>query len=334
MKSLLVGCGGIAEVHAEALHALDREIAAFADIRPERARGMADVYGGRAYASLSDMLEKEQADVLHICTPHYLHVPMAIEALQKGMHVVMEKPPAMTGEQEEELRRVLSGAPGQLAVCFQNRYNPANRRVKELLEKKELGEVKGARAFVTWEREAPYYTESGWRGTWKTEGGGVLINQSIHTLDLLCYLLGDPRQVSATIANHHLRDVIEVEDSAEARIVFKSGAVGLFYATTGYCTDSPVLVEIVCEKGCIRIEGDDLLIQGEGGRREQIHFAPAAHVGKDCWGASHLLLLRDFYHCIETGKPFALDYTQACRTLHLMLAIYESNRTGQSVCCE
>ena len=106
MKSLLVGCGGIAEVHAEALHALGREIAAFADIRPERAHRMADVYGGRAYASLSDMLEKEQADVLHICTPHYLHVPMAIEALQKGMHVVMEKPPAMTGEHPIEFSSI------------------------------------------------------------------------------------------------------------------------------------------------------------------------------------------------------------------------------------
>lgn len=333
MKTLLVGCGGIAQVHAQALHQLGKEIVGFADIRPERAQNMAAVYGGRAYASLDDMLANEQADVLHICTPHYLHVPMAVQALEKGLHVLMEKPPAIHQEEESRLLHARDQAKKQVGVCFQNRYNPATVHARNFLQTGELGAVKGARAFVTWKRDEPYYTESGWRGTWKTEGGGVLINQSIHTLDLLCYLLGDPVQVSATTANHHLKGVIEVEDSAEAYITFAGGQTALFYATTAHCTDAPVYLQLVCEKGTVTLEGDDLTIVGENGYRTHTHFAPLHHVGKDCWGASHLMLMQDFYDCVAKGKPFKIPYEEACRTLNLMLGIYESDRTGQAVPC-
>ena len=178
----VVGCGGIAQVHGTVLQHLEGvELVGCADIKPERAQAFAETYGGRAYSSMEELLEHEQLDAVHLCTPHYLHTPMAKLAASRGLHVFTEKPPVMTWEQWAEFRQ-LEQAPTRVGVCFQNRYNPSVQLLREVLASGKAGKVLGARAFVTWHREAPYYTESGWRGSLQTEGGGVLINQSIHTL--------------------------------------------------------------------------------------------------------------------------------------------------------
>ena len=216
----LVGCGGIAQVHGAVLRDLEGvDLAACADIRPERAHAFAETFGGAPYDSLEAMLDAERLDCLHICTPHYLHTPMARLAAEKGIHVFTEKPPVMDRAQWADFQ-ALEHAPVRVGVCFQNRYNASVQLLRRLLDSGRPGKLLGARAFVTWKREAPYYTESGWRGSLATEGGGVLINQSIHTLDLLVRFLGRPRQVEASIANHHLKGVIEVEDTMEAYLNF------------------------------------------------------------------------------------------------------------------
>ena len=216
----VVGCGGIAQVHGTVLQHLEGvELVGCADIKPERAQAFAETYGGRAYSSMEELLEHEQLDAVHLCTPHYLHTPMAKLAASRGLHVFTEKPPVMTWEQWAEFRQ-LEQAPTRVGVCFQNRYNPSVQLLREVLASGKAGKVLGARAFVTWHREAPYYTESGWRGSLQTEGGGVLINQSIHTLDLLGQFLGRATQVEASMMNHHLKGVIEVEDMMEAYLTF------------------------------------------------------------------------------------------------------------------
>ena len=137
---------------------------------------------------------------------------MARLAAEKGIHVFTEKPPVMDRAQWADFQ-ALEHAPVRVGVCFQNRYNASVQLLRRLLDSGRPGKLLGARAFVTWKREAPYYTESGWRGSLATEGGGVLINQSIHTMDLLVQFLGRPRQVEASIANHHLKGVKDVEDT-------------------------------------------------------------------------------------------------------------------------
>ena len=234
----VVGCGGIAQVHGTVLQHLEGvELVGCADIKPERAQAFAETYGGRAYSSMEELLEHEQLDAVHLCTPHYLHTPMAKLAASRGLHVFTEKPPVMTWEQWAEFRQ-LEQAPIRVGVCFQNRYNPSVQLLREVLASGKAGKVLGARAFVTWHREAPYYTESGWRGSLQTEGGGVLINQSIHTLDLLGQFLGRATQVEASMMNHHLKGVIEVEDMMEAYLTFGE-AHAIFYALTAY----PVIEE-------------------------------------------------------------------------------------------
>ena len=204
--------------------------------------------------------------------------------------------------------------------------------LRDILASGKAGKVMGARAFVTWHREAPYYTESGWRGSLKTEGGGALINQSVHTLDLLGQFLGRADRVEAVMANHHLKGVIEVEDMMEAYIQF-GDASALFYATTAHCADSPVLVELVCENVTIRMEEQEVTLTWADGTKEHHSLAAptTAAGGKAYWGASHGLCIEDFYRCVREGKPFRNDIPGIKDTAELMLSVYQSARDHKVV---
>lgn len=318
----IVGCGGIARVHAQSLKKLPGiDLRSFADIRPERSAAFAKEYGGTAYPGLTEMLDAEELDVLHICTPHALHVPMAAEAAGRGIQVFSEKPAAVNGAQMDELLEAAKKV--HIGVCFQNRYNDNVLYTQKAIAEGEAGKIIGARAFVTWMRNAPYYTESGWRGTVALEGGGALINQSVHTLDLLTVFLGDPIEAEATMANHHLKSVIEVEDTVEAYIRFEHATAG-FYATTAYCTDAPVIIEIVCEKKTFRLEGSELLIKENGGSFEPVQMAEKEALGKSYWGTGHLTCIGNFYASLRGEEEYRVKLSEVDRTMRLMYAIYNS----------
>lgn len=325
----IVGCGSIAQVHGAVLRGLEAaELVAFADTVPQRAQAMAETYGGRAYGSIEELLDKEPVDVVHLCTPHYLHTPMARLAAGRGVHVFTEKPPVISREQWADFSNLDTAAGVRVGICFQNRYNPSVRLFEGLLESGRAGRLLGARAFVTWQREAPYYTESGWRGRWETEGGGALINQSIHTLDLLVRFFGKASRVEATMSNRHLKGVIEVEDTLEAAIDF-SGRRALFYATTAHCANSPVLIELVCEHCTLRMEEPEVAIRWENGDVERRTMTqPSAGPGKAYWGSSHGLCIGDFYRCVLENAPFQNDIPSVADTMDLMLSIYEACREG------
>ena len=324
LKSAIVGCGSIAGVHAKVLAGLeDARLCALADIVPERARAMAEQYGAAAYASLGEMLANEQVDVLHILTPHHLHVPMAIEALSRGIHVFLEKPAAISREQFAILTRAAQESAACVGVCFQNRYNPPVQYAREMLKSGQAGRVLGARAFVTWSRGEKYYTDSGWRGQKATEGGGALINQSIHTMDLLAYLLGRPLSVEASMHNRHLPGVIDVEDTLEAYIRFP-GAAALFYATTAYCLDAPVMLEIACESAVLRIGDREVAIRLPDGTSRVERMESMPMLGKEYWGGSHKLCIDDFYRSLKTGEPFALSLADVAPTMELVFGCYAS----------
>lgn len=325
-KAVIVGCGGIAQVHAQALAALDGvELCAFADRRKERAEEFAVRYGaGRAqsYGDLEEMLAVERPDVVHICTPHYLHVPMAVKVLESGGAAFMEKPPAISIQQFEELKNT-AGSGNRLGICFQNRYNASVKKVDELLHAGSLGEVKGGRAFVTWCREAEYYQSSDWRGRRDTEGGGALINQAIHTLDLLLRWLGEPERVEAFMGNRHLQGVTEVEDTVEAYLKFPQGRRACFYATTAYMADAPVLIELACEKGSIRLEDERVTVRYLQGDEVVFCLKAGQAAGKAYWGSGHAACIKDFYQSLEQGTPYANDLQSVENTMQVMARIYE-----------
>lgn len=327
LRCAIAGCGSIAQVHARALTEMpEAELIAFADIIPERAQAMAGKLGGRAYPSLEELLDHEQIDVLHICAPHYLHLPMAKEAARRGINVFTEKPPVIDRAQWAEFRQLEDKV--RVGVCFQNRYNGGTKALRALLNSGRPGKILGARGFVTWRRDAPYYTESGWRGSLKTEGGGALINQAVHTLDLMSFFLGGGRVLGASLANRHLKGIIEVEDTLEATLDF-GNVRGLFYAATSYSLDAPVIFELHCENATLRLEGGCFTRFWRDGTVERDDFtaAPAAP-GKAYWGSSHRLCIEDFYRCVQSGEEFMNDIPGIADTVELMLDIYEEARRG------
>ena len=326
LRSAIVGCGGIAQVHARALSEMpEAELIAFADVIPERAETMAGKYGGRAYSSLDELLDHEKIDVLHICTPHYLHTPMARQAAELDINVFTEKPPVIDRQQWTEFKQL--GDKVRVGICFQNRYNGSTRALKDLLSTGEPGKVLGSRGFVTWRRDAPYYTESGWRGALSTEGGGALINQAIHALDLMAYFLGPGQVLGASLSNRHLKGIIEVEDTLEAALDF-GDARGLFYAATAYSLDAPIIFELACENATLRLEGERFTRIWRDGRMEQEDYtAPDPTVpGKSYWGSSHRRCIEDFYRCVMSGERFPNDIPGVSDTIELMLSVYEAAR--------
>ena len=317
----IVGCGGIAQVHAQVLSSMeDVRLAACADIRPERAQALADKYGMHAYESLTEMLQNEQLDVVHICTPHYLHAPMAEEIAARGIAIFSEKPPAIDRAQWAQFCAAADRVP--TGICFQNRYNPNVCELKRMLENKTFGELRGARAFVTWNRTVPYYVESGWRGTWATEGGGALINQTIHTLDLLIWLIGKPDVVQGTMSNRHLKGVIEVEDTVDAWL--KMGDVGvIFYGSTAYSTNAPVFMEFHFDNAVVRLENEGLDIY-RGEEVEHHEYPMEAKLGKGYWGNGHRACIRDFYDRLTDGQPFQNRPETVDATVDAMYTLYEN----------
>ncbi len=323
-RAAIVGCGGIAQVHAAALAQIPGvTLAACADIRPERARALAEGFGGQAYDSLEAMLDAERPDALHICTPHPLHTPMAALAAKRGVAVLTEKPPVVTLAQWEAFAALRGQAP--VGICFQNRYSPPVRFARDLMQSGQAGAPRGGRAFVSWHRDAAYYTESGWRGTWETEGGGALINQAIHTLDLLVHLLGKPSRHETHMANHTLKGVIEVEDTVDAFIDF-GGVPALFHATNAYCADAPVFVEIACEQVTLRLTPNTLTCRWADGREERPALDLPEAMGKGYWGNGHLPCIADFYACLAEGKPFPIGIRDVEDTMLLAISMYDPYR--------
>lgn len=335
MKVNLVGCGGVSKCHFNAINMLKNkgaELTAVADIVTDKADAKAQENSCKAYYDYVTMLNEEKPDVVHICTPHYLHVDMAVEALERDINVVLEKP---CGTSVEGLKRLIEdekASKGKLAVCFQNRYNSSVVFAKELIESKKFGEVKSARAIVTWRRDEDYYSSDAWRGTWEQECGGVLINQAIHTHDLMQYLCGKTtKTVEGHISNYHLKDYIEVEDTASVYFTYEDGTRAVYFATNASGDNSDPIVEIFCEKAVIRVEGSSVFKIADGVETIFSQNEDNDFVGKKEWGDSHTRLISDFYDCINEDRVFLVDSKEASRVVFELLAVYESSKSGKTI---
>lgn len=318
----LVGCGSISRNHLAALSAMDNvRLVALCDIKRERAEQRAAELSSECavYESYEKMLEQENIDAVHITTPHYLHAPMAKLALEKGINVFLEKPMCISTDEIDELLEIEKKSRGRITVCFQNRYNPATIMAQKIAD--EDGGVTSAYGSVFWERNEKYYTESGWRGTYATEGGGVMINQAIHTIDLLCHFLGKPTSVCATKANHHLKGVIEVEDTCEGVVKFDTGKAACFYATTAFSGYDSTNVFLITKNHKIELRNNRLYVDSEpvvvGSEKE-------TYLTKACYGNSHATLIERFYSALEDGTDMPVSLESASYALRILLAAYKS----------
>ena len=332
MKISIVGCGSISAAHIGAISKInDAQIISVADCIAKRAQEVAKKCGAKAFTSLEDMLADEKPDILHICTPHYLHVPMACLAMEQGIDVLCEKPCAMTEEQLKVLRDTQRKTGAKFGVCFQNRYNRSSLFLKAVIDSGKYGELVGMRAIVTWKRDADYYASGDWRGKIATEGGGVLINQAIHTLDLMNWLSGGISAVTAHASNDHLQGVIEVEDTVNALVEFKRGFRGVFYATNAHAVTSPIILEASFKDITLRIEGDSVFEVSDGLITPVSLPGDAEFFGKACWGSGHSALIGDFYDCVRNDKPFEIDSFEGGNAVELFSKIYESAQSGKRI---
>lgn len=327
----VVGCGAISSVHLRALEKNPgTRVAAVCDIDRETADACAKMHRCKAYYDLDALLADPAIQSVHICTPHYLHASMALKVLGAGRHLLLEKPLATSLDGARAVIRASEASPCVSGVCFQNRYNDTAAALQKALASPRSCAVRGARAFVTWHRTQAYYRSGAWRGRWDTEGGGTLINQAIHTVDLLLWLVGGERAVTGSIATRLLRGVVEVEDFAEALISFDGGVNALLYATTGYCEDAPVELEIACENAVYRLMDNVLTVSYRDGSGNRL--ASETVTGeKAYWGTGHARLIADFYDCVHTGRRFPIPPREAFRALSAVLGIYRSAKTGESV---
>ncbi len=320
MRSAIIGLGCISGLHRSAITRAGGELVAVCDCdaaKLERFKASGAVCA--TYTDYTDMLANEQLDVVHICTPHYLHTEMIIAALRAGCHVLCEKPLCI---REEDIDRILAAeaeSGRQLAVCHQNRYNESTREALRLLS---AGKPQSGFGWVVWDRDAAYYESGAWRGRWDTEGGGVMINQALHTLDLMLLFMGDPDTVQATCENRRLAGKIEVEDTASALFRYADGRMFNFYASNANAADFPVeMVLRTADEKTLTLTGTTLSVDGQA---LSFHHAKSEG-GKSVWGNGHEMLISDFYDCIRENRPFPINGREGARVVRAILAMYKSN---------
>ena len=317
MKSAIIGLGVIAPVHADALKRINADITCVCDIDEEIAKKFVETQNltAKIYTDYKEMLDKEEIDVVHICTPHYLHAEMCIYALKNNINVLCEKPLCIKLEDIDKIIEAVNNSSAQLGVCLQNRYTSINRYVKELISDDKVIDGFGA---VLWARDRDYYDSAEWRGKWATEGGGVVINQALHTLDLLQWFCGMPSSVNASISNVN-HEYMEVEDTARARFVY-NGGVFEFYASISHNDDFAIQMMLITADKRIIITDKNLIVNGEA-----IPFKTVKTQNvKECYGSGHMNLIADYYDCIRNGKHFEIDAYEASKVIRLTLGIYNS----------
>jgi predicted dehydrogenase len=310
----VIGLGDVSVVHLAAIRNLGASLVGVCDTNPQK--------GG--YRDHRAMLDELRPDVVHICTPHDQHVPVAIDALERGAHVLMEKPVAHTVDEAQRLVTAAKDFPHlKVGVCLQNRYNAASRAAREFLSSEDE-DIRGGSATLLWHREPAYYRARPWRGRRERSGGGVLINQAIHTLDLMQWLLGDVERLSGHAGRYGDFPGVDVEDTAHALLEHAGGARSVFFATVTNVVDEPVTIEIVTGRATLRIRGD-LTVTYADGRTEVVTEPRSEGGGRDYWGASHELLIADFYRSLAGPEPFWIGPREALKSQYLIDTIYRQH---------
>jgi UDP-N-acetyl-2-amino-2-deoxyglucuronate dehydrogenase len=330
-NAAIIGCGSIHHLHAGVIEKLEGvRLAAVCDDKPERAEASAGAHQCLCYTDYRDLLGNPDIDAVHICTPHWLHGRMALDALAAGKYVLVEKPMAVS---VAEARAMIAedGRMGgrRLCVVFQNRYNDAVRALKDIIDGNRYGALRCMRGSVVWYRDEAYYADD-WHGKKALECGGVLINQAIHTLDIVQWLCGGAASVKGSATTDALAGVIEVEDTAHMRIRMKNGVPAVFYATVAYDANAPVEVEAVFEQATFLLRGSALYRAYTG--LELVCDSDAKPLGeRDYWGSGHLAQIADFYRSIREDRPFFIDGAQGIEAVKLVFGLYESSETGKVV---
>ncbi|MFG1610890.1 Gfo/Idh/MocA family protein [Actinoplanes sp. NPDC049265] len=340
----LAGAGVIGKHHGKVISQLaDRiELVAVCDVVKERAENLTLERGGRPYGSLTEALRSEDVDVVVVCTPTGLHGELAIEALEAGKHVIVEKPAEITVEKTDQIIKAQQRAGTLVTVISQHRFDPSTEQVMGAIARGELGRITSGIASIDWWRGQSYYDSGDWRGTWELDGGGALMNQGVHTVDLLVAALGQPIEVFAytgTLAHRR----IEVEDVAAAVVRFEGGALGMLHATTAAYPGLSARLQVHGDRGSAVIDDDQLVffqVTAEGETPEErfmgttsARVAPPPTAGSDPSQLSdaHGSQYENFLAALDGAQELRVDLATNRRSIGVITGVYESARTGRPV---
>lgn len=335
----IVGVGGMGQGHAGMIQNIEEvQLTAVCDIDRELVRSVAEKYGVPGFQNHEDLLDSGLVDAIIIATPHYFHPPIAIDAMKRGIHVLSEKPIAVTVKAADEMIRVAKEKGVKFAVMFQMRTEKQYRIAKKAIEEGIIGEIYRTQLTLGWYRSQAYYDSGGWRATWVGEGGGVLINQSPHNLDIFTWLAGMPKKVTGYVRTR-LHD-IEVEDEAFAILEYPNGAHGYIYASV---IESPGVsrTEICGDTGKIVIDGGNVKVYKLNQSIRQFTYETT-----EMWGspkadlvdievpdmpAGHATITRNFARAILYDEPLISPGEEGIYSLELANAIILSGKKGKTV---
>jgi UDP-N-acetyl-2-amino-2-deoxyglucuronate dehydrogenase len=330
----LVGCGRVAPRHADSIsEQKDARLAAVADVVVSRSRYFAEKYHADAYTRYSDLLAREDIDIINICTPSGLHAQMAIEAMRAGKHVICEKPMALSLEDADRMIDTSKQTGQRLCVVLQNRYNPPMQDLYQLVRSGKLGRLLLGNATVRWYRPQEYYNDE-WHGTLHMDGG-ALMNQSIHHIDALQWLMGDIESVFAYTGT--LAHQMEAEDVGVAVIRFSSGALATIEGSTvTYPENLEGSVTLFGTRGSVKVGGTALnrkvfwKVEGELQNEKELLIREQLDP-TSVYGSSHKAVIVDMITAVREGRQPRTDGAAARNSVAIVLAMYESARSGQPV---
>jgi Predicted dehydrogenases and related proteins len=323
LKVAVIGCGAVSKNHGKAISTSEyAELEYAVDIDFEKAKTFCDTYGG---TPLDDYRKLFGSDVrvVHVVTPHATHPELVIDLLEHGFDVFCEKPLAITPFDARRMIRKSEETGHKLGVCFQNRLNTSTVEAKEIIESGKYGAIKSAMVLVAWDRHGDYYAKSPWRGKYDGEGGGCIINQAIHTLDMLDYLSGGVEAVSAFDGKLRDTDDYEVEDSAMILFKLKNGATAVGFCTNCYPESKICSIEFHLENALMTVRQSGLTIEEKGGETI-FHKAETLTGEKSEWGVSHGIMINEFYKSILNDTPFVGDCHTGLAAVEIVNAIQHS----------
>ncbi len=333
----IIGTGAISAQHTAALRAtIGARLVAVTDIIPERAQSFGEAQDVDWTTSVDELIGRKDINVINICTPSGTHPELALKAIAAGKHVIVEKPMALTLEDADRVIDAAREAKVKLAVISQRRFEIPVRRLKQAIEEGLLGRVVLGNAHIIFYRSEDYYSLSDWRGTWAMDGGGALMNQGIHTIDLLNWLVGPVESVKAytdTLAHN-----IEVEDVASAALRFASGALGTIQGTTAAYPGLFSRLEVMGDKGSVILQDSDVVFWS---LTERIKLFPEELTGPRVGSgaaspgaissAGHHAQFEDMIRAIREDREPMIGGQEARKAIEIILAVYESARTGETV---
>jgi predicted dehydrogenase len=347
LKTALVGCGKVGRIHAVALaQRPESELVAVCDGLPDRAKGFAEEFGVRGFVHVAEMLEKAKPEAICICTPHPVHAAPAVHALSAGVHVLVEKPMAATLADCDRMLAAAKISGATLGVVSQRRWFEPVVRVREVIAAGKLGTpALGVVGMFNW-RDASYYESDSWRGRWDTEGGGVLVNQAPHQLDLLSWFMGEIEEISGCWANVN-HPSVEVEDTAVAVVRFKSGGLGSIVASLsqkpGLFThvhihgSNGASVGVETDRGASFVAGVSSIVEpplndlwnvpGEQAQLARYRDEDRAHFSTvDATTHYHALQIGEFLNAIVEARAPAVTGEDGRTVVAMFTAIYRSQR--------